>query len=366
MWIVPSGIRSAYVAASGCSSSQSPLDASTSESTVALRLHASGTLTLRPSSYKGWKTRHWSRALFGAVICETSTPSRFAEWWTSSLRGSRASRTASQESNSATATNEATATTETDLSLNSCESCLSVAPPWCSSKTCLTGFAEDGFDLSERNYADWVTRSKTRSLSLRNRLARVIGGNGCLCWPTARSEDSESCGNHPNATDSLTGATKMWSSPTGAAGGSTSRGWDRIDEPLLGGQAANWATPNAHDGRRPGVDDKSTQAGNLQRDAAMWLTPSASEDAAGKPGAKMQAMLTHQAVLSSLPAPETTGETSPRTSGRRLNPAFVCTLMGVPWFWTRAEPISFAAREMRSFRFALLLRLSILCEGLES
>lgn len=300
MWIVPSGIRLAYVAASGCSSSQSPLDASTSESTVALRLHASGTLTLRPSSYKGWKTRHWSRALFGAVICETSTPSRFAEWWTSSLRGSRASRTASQESNSATATNEATATTETDLSLNSCESCLSVAPPWCSSKTCLTGFAEDGFDLSERNYADWVTRSKTRSLSLRNRLARVIGESGSSCWPTARCEDSESCGNHPNATDSLTGATKQW------------------------------PTPNAHDGRRPGVDDKSTQAGNLQRDAAMWSTPyglSGNQGGYGEFGKEARQW------ESSLPVPEPTGETSPRTSGRRLNPAFVSWLMGVPFLW---------------------------------
>jgi hypothetical protein len=29
-------------------------------------------------------------------------------------------------------------------------------------------------------------------------------------WPTARREDGESCGNHPGATDSLTGATKQW------------------------------------------------------------------------------------------------------------------------------------------------------------
>lgn len=34
-------------------------------------------------------------------------------------------------------------------------------------------------------------------------------------WPTPRSEDAESCGNHPEATDSLTGATKQWGTPTG-------------------------------------------------------------------------------------------------------------------------------------------------------
>lgn len=34
-----------------------------------------------------------------------------------------------------------------------------------------------------------------------------------------------------------------------------------------------WATPNAHDGRRSGVDDRSTQGANIQRDAAFWMTP---------------------------------------------------------------------------------------------
>jgi hypothetical protein len=43
----------------------------------------------------------------------------------------------------------------------------------------------------------------------------------------------------------------------------------------LESQSKHWATPNAHDGRRPGVDDKSTQGGNLNRDAASWPTPAA-------------------------------------------------------------------------------------------
>ena len=41
-----------------------------------------------------------------------------------------------------------------------------------------------------------------------------------------------------------------------------------------------WSTPNAHDGRRPGADLKSTQGANLNRDAATWPTP-ASRDHKG-------------------------------------------------------------------------------------
>lgn len=38
--------------------------------------------------------------------------------------------------------------------------------------------------------------------------------------------------------------------------------------------AETWATPNAHDGHRPGADVTSTQRRNLNREAANWPTPS--------------------------------------------------------------------------------------------
>ena len=38
-----------------------------------------------------------------------------------------------------------------------------------------------------------------------------------------------------------------------------------------------------------------------------------------------------------------------RISRPRLNPAFVCFLMNWPWWWTRTEPMPFAAREMESY-----------------
>ena len=69
----------------------------------------------------------------------------------------------------------------------------------------------------------------------------------------------------------------------------------------------------------------------------------------------------NEAVLSSLRDQEPTGETSQRTSGRRLNPAFATWLMGSPWWWTRVEPTNFAAPEMRSYRSKLRSLLSSLC-----
>lgn len=47
--------------------------------------------------------------------------------------------------------------------------------------------------------------------------------------------------------------------------------------PTLRGAAEGWATPNAHDGRRPGADIHSTQGRNLCREAAEWATPTAAE-----------------------------------------------------------------------------------------
>jgi len=103
--------------------------------------------------------------------------------------------------------------------------------------------------------------------------------------------------------------------------------------------------------------------------AKQWLTPAARDNKSGQASdetrEKNALPLSEIALTFSLPDQTPTGEESSRTCGRRLNPAFACFLMGMPWWWTRAEPISFGAREMRLFRSALLWRLSILCECLE-
>ena len=54
-----------------------------------------------------------------------------------------------------------------------------------------------------------------------------------------------------------------WAPATGVNDGFVSRG-------------GNWGAPTAHDARRPGADVHSTQGANLNRQAALWMTPSVS------------------------------------------------------------------------------------------
>lgn len=150
---------------------------------------------------------------------------------------------------------------------------------------------------------------------------------GVLLWPTPRAEDSESCGNHPGATDSLTGTSRLWTTPQAhdANGGNPSRvrrhgtkhgcanladdvtlcstpnvpngGRTLTDQDVLNrgmtakgkrqvgleNEARLWATPNVHYVKSP----DSPESGNYQRkldaawtidlnsQAAQWATPSA-------------------------------------------------------------------------------------------
>jgi hypothetical protein len=175
-----------------------------------------------------------------------------------------------------------------------------------------------------------------------------------------------------------------------------------------------WPTPNAHDGRRPGADMKSTQGGNLSRDAALWLTPnvpnggrhispelvaskgktdsgekraaqwpkpasrdyrtpnskSLEERGNGTKGEQLQNYVEHHFSPQGLLT--TDGETSckpPHGSPRQLNPAFTCWLMGWPMWWTNPALTSCARAAMESYRSRLQWHLSSLCgepQGVEA
>ena len=100
----------------------------------------------------------------------------------------------------------------------------------------------------------------------------------------------------------------------------------------LNSQAANWATPNAGDGAKATAGTKPRQQKSLPSDAEhiFRFSPPA------------------PAIPNGPPSSETS-----RTSRRRLNPAFVAILMGLPWWWTRSEWINSAASEMELYRFRL-------------
>lgn len=137
--------------------------------------------------------------------------------------------------------------------------------------------------------------------------------------------------------------------------------------------AVKWPTPmTADDG------DKVTPAshqGGLTIAARQWptiasrdyRTPNAkpfSERGGGVKGEQLpnfvashfspQVLGMNSGETSSLPA---------RKLRQRLNPVFVCLLMGWPWFWTRAEPTSFGALETALWRSRLQWHLSSLLGG---
>lgn len=195
------------------------------------------------------------------------------------------------------------------------------------------------FDDSEKDYAVWVSRSKALSLSLRKALERLTSASGYLSWqspaaggggsysrggdrgeemllggevqnwptatanpstksnglmgpnlieagqnwPSARAEDAERAGNHPGATDSLTGATQLW--PTAQSGDAKMHQANTGGNPTLYSSSQNWPSPCSRDPK--GVDLPNREGGEgLPTAVANWATPNTGGD---KRGMKMPA-----------------------------------------------------------------------------
>lgn len=197
----------------------------------------------------------------------------------------------------------------------------------------------------------------------RPKLALHTSARESSSWPTARAEDSESCGNHPNATDSLgggnlmstpkhtggidlEGAAKLWQTPSVAdvTGGHMTRSGVRSGEMLLKGQASQFPTPAARDYRSE--TGGAATMNHFNRPA----------------GPSLPAMIEH----SFLPAQQTethgdpssqSDSTSPQPSApKRLNPKFVEWLMGMPEGWVSAGKINSEALETWSCLNRALLR----------
>ena len=144
-------------------------------------------------------------------------------------------------------------------------------------------------------------------------------------WPSPRSEDLESCGNHPGAVDSLTGAARMWHTPKAhenaeTSGTFVSRNADRGAHCFsgLGAQTINWPTPATRD----------------------WKSGEASEETLNRNARPLSEIASHF----SLPAPPTLTHGGKFLSGstRRLNPEFVDWLMGLIPGWTDYAPLATA------------------------
>jgi hypothetical protein len=268
---------------------------------------------------KGW-WRLFKRGVFDKLPCgRTSQRSMAADceaWWTQSLPDFPASPTRLLESDQATMTSE-----PSGLRLSASLSKSDLL--WCSSKTSQSLFGT--LPLSSGNWRLWATWLRRQHSLRRKRLGRAIEGKEYSCWPTAtahddgkspgahlrmkqrmgerdgtfanrtaitslavkvqtwptpRAEDAESAGNHPGATDSLTGAAKEWPTPSARdwkSGEASQETMDRNARPL-NEVATLWTTPQAHD-TAPGDPNRVNRYGtkhgarNLTDDVTLWSTP---------------------------------------------------------------------------------------------
>ena len=175
-------------------------------------------------------------------------------------------------------------------------------------------------------------------------------------WPTARSEGSESCGNHPGATDSLTGATRLWSTPrTITGGGESAERKQELGRTESGGgdlqsQTEHWQTPNARDWKSetgsennsydktpnlsrqvyrisrqdPAIPDGLTSSETDRTLRRLWQTP---KDTGGgnssRSGDRKDELLLKGEAAAFM-----------QDQAKRLSPRFVEWLMGFPIGWT--------------------------------
>jgi hypothetical protein len=102
-----------------------------------------------------------------------------------------------------------------------------------------------------------------------------------ITWPTPRGEDGESCGNHPGAVDSLTGAAQMWPTPEAHAHarGPGFAAQDGHYQPHdLATATDQWPTPtedNANNAGGPSRQNGSYQ--DLTVEVANWTAPTEPE-----------------------------------------------------------------------------------------
>lgn len=449
MWLIPSSIRSRFVPESACSTKGSEPDANTSESDLAFWLTLSGTATQRPRSWRGWTNRAWSQRLFGAAISNASLADWCVAGWIASLPGFPVSRGAPQE-------RSAEPMMPDGSGLLSLESFAKLNRHCAGSKTCQDLFLEA---VSNTSYLNLPGSGSMRNGLIRKQPRWVprTNANASSSWPSARAEDAESCGNHPGAMDSLSGAIAQWETPNAhertfdarevdhgiqlanqvsnwptataqdAASSSADakygtvnrtpgttltdaiRKWQspRASEAEHAGrvtrnhngqiglaeQTNNWPTPNAslvNDGESPEtffaraqrrkVDKNDNGNGNgtaLTIAAKAWPTPAARDQKGENSPAHMIrtdgrstnhadqlpnfVMLLYSHPDQPIPDGETSSESAP-AARPRLNPVFVCWLMGWPSHWTRAEPISSGAQETALWRCKLQQHLSCLLD----
>ena len=143
------------------------------------------------------------------------------------------------------------------------------------------GVCEAGEQLADG--AQFIGRREQIGLS---RSALSAGDRTSGAGLPPRSEDSECCGNHPGAVDSLTGAAGLWTTPQAhdQAGGNPERVRRKGTEhgcANLADDVTLWSAPQARDTHNPSTEGSPRTARkldlgwtiDLNEQAAWWMTP---------------------------------------------------------------------------------------------
>jgi len=254
-----------------------------------------------------------------------------------------------------------------------------------------------GLPISENEFSLWPTAAgsiandgetpEAWEFRRQRNIEKHYNGNGMgtpLTWPTPRSEDGESCGNHPNSRgDSLTGiantwptpeahfnprgpgfsardchykphdlaaAADLWRTPDSPGSGVPRNRQDSVNQghqPTIAEQAEHWKTPHGmsnpdHKGKVGGCG-----GGEFAKQANHWQTPATDSfrsrggDRVDEMGLDQQArmfpLMAHSLPAQLIPDGQPSSEKDPISHPplkRRLNPRFVEWLMGFPAGWT--------------------------------
>jgi len=430
MWTFIPTASCRCVPESRCSTSDLQQDFSPLASLPGLSATVSGTALLKPFSWRGWKTRAWSQPLFATILAISTNGG--ADALIGSWLDFLASLGPSPEDNKASETKGGSGrlsfgsfgtfdpdscswkmsqgllweedSTSYSVRLPKSGSMRSGAisrqpalaqaiaasefSSWPTVRAC-SGERSSGANRTEF-YDAWPTptafddnKAPEAHIAMKTRM----GGNRTAitslnvlsqCWPSPRSEAGESCGNHPGATDSLTGAITTWATPDATAGkrGNTGYSEKQLNRKegtpsILNYDVLKWTSPFATDqANRGNRKRKNGHAGggesNLADDVQQCPSPQARDHksgAASEETASKNSRPLNEAVLSSLPDQTPTGSKSRNGSGRRLNPAFVCWLMGWPAWWTRTGLTSCDALETEWFHWQQQLQRALCLLG---
>ena len=209
--------------------------------------------------------------------------------------------------------------------------------------------------ISESGYSSWPAMRATSGGGNRSAYpdAPYRPGLSELAnnWPTARQEDGESCGNHPGAVDSLTGAAKLWGTPDSPGSGgprnrqnspgdghqvtiaeqAEQKSYRDRSGTTKGEQLPNFVEHNCASPPAPQIQDGQPSSESGQTSRRLWPTPDvmASGGCKATAGTDLETQKRPDGTKAQVRLQHLTDQ-----GKRRLNPRFVEWLMGFPTSWT--------------------------------